>query len=790
MIKRILLSLLTLTSFNAAVSAQSLPPGQPEQDACNALALCGGSFTTPYSYNGFGTIKEQSQPTACFDESNSVWLKVVVATPGEIRFIITPADPTNDYDFAVYNITGKTCDSVSDRTRVRCDGVDIASSPGGQTGLLPFGTGTVSGPGVGIPFISPIVAAAGETYLIMIDNFYQGPQSGFNIDFTQSTATFVTNPAPRFSSITQNCNYADSIQVHLTRQVRCASLQGNGSDYHLSPSGTIGSVTNTSCLSANGYTQDFTIHFSTPLAPGTYTLRPQNGSDGNTVLDICNIPQSLTDSIVFTVAAPLTVNAGTDRTTCINDSIQLNAAVGGGPWASLTYQWSPATYLSNATIQNPVAKPTADISYIVTVTPNGQTACAKSDTINVSVLQGFTLTNRDTTICLGSFVQLNATGDNRYTYTWTPGTALTDPHLPNPIATPSQTTTYTITASYPGCRDSSNKLNIAVQPVPSVYIGPDRVLCYGDTIHFDAIVQPDTFTAYTYQWTPAGVFSAANIRKPLFLGTDTTTVVVKVNTSAGCFGTDTAVINVVPSRFATISADTAVCPHDSAHLQASGAVTYEWSPAYTLSIDTGVSVYASPLTTTTYTLYATNALGCRDTETVMVTVRPAALISMPDTVTIYPGESYAIDPQGNGLYFTWFPQGGLSNPNIANPVATPSTNTRYFVTATTEAGCTSSDSIDVNVSLESLIDMPNAFTPGSGVNAIFKPAHRGLVTLRYMRIYNRWGEKVFETSDVDNGWDGTINGKPQPMGVYVYMVEASQPNGRIFKKQGNVTLLR
>ena len=788
--RRLYICLLGLLFFSFKMNAQSLPPGRPEQDACNALVLCGGSFSTSYSYNGYGSKLEQSQPAACFDETNSVWLRIQIATPGDIYFVITPVFSGNDYDFAVYNITGKTCDSVNNSTRVRCNGADINSSPGGQTGLLPFGTGTTSGPGPGIPFISPITAAAGDTYLIMIDNFYQGPQSGFTIDFTGSTATFVTNPPPHFDSISVSCSYADSIQVHLSRPVKCSSLQTNGSDYHLTPSGTISSVVGQSCTSGNGYTSDFTVHFGTPLAPGTYVLRPQNGSDGNTVLDICNVSQLLTDSIVFTVAAPLTVNAGPDLTTCVNNSIQLNGATTGGPWSTLTYQWSPATYLSNATIANPVASPVAAISYILTVTPNGLAACRKSDTVRIDVLTGFALTNNDTTLCFGNSVQLNAVGDNRYTYTWTPSSALSNPTAPNPIATPTTTTTYTITASYAGCRDSVDSVKVTIQPGASVYIGADRTLCYGDTIHFNPVIVPDTFTGYTYKWTPASVFSFANIRNPIFYATDTTTIALEVTTTAGCRGSDTAKINVIPNNFITLSSDTAICPRDSAQLTVSGGVSYVWTPAYTLSNDTIANPVAKPITTTTYTVYGTNILGCRDTQSVQVVVRPGALISLPDSVTIYPGESYAINPGGNGLYFTWFPQGGLSDPNIANPIATPAVNTRYKVTAISEAGCFVSDSIDINVSLESLIDMPNAFTPGSAPNAIFKPAHRGAVTLQYMRIFDRWGQKVFETSNVDNGWDGTFNGKTQPMGVYVYIVEAKLPSGRIFKKQGNVTLLR
>jgi gliding motility-associated-like protein len=94
------------------------------------------------------------------------------------------------------------------------------------------------------------------------------------------------------------------------------------------------------------------------------------------------------------------------------------------------------------------------------------------------------------------------------------------------------------------------------------------------------------------------------------------------------------------------------------------------------------------------------------------------------------------------------------------------------------------------VNPETLLDVPNAFVPGNGVNGELKIIKRGIATLKYFRIFNRWGQEVFNTSDIEQGWDGRYNGTPQPLGVYVYMVEAYTNKGREFVKQGNVTLIR
>ena len=98
--------------------------------------------------------------------------------------------------------------------------------------------------------------------------------------------------------------------------------------------------------------------------------------------------------------------------------------------------------------------------------------------------------------------------------------------------------------------------------------------------------------------------------------------------------------------------------------------------------------------------------------------------------------------------------------------------------------------MDLYVNLDSYIDVPNAFVPGKGPSSYLRPVRRGNVTLKNFAVYNRWGGKMFETTDPDAGWDGKYNDLPQPMGVYVYIAEAVTPTGRVFYKQGNVTLIR
>ena len=172
-----------------------------------------------------------------------------------------------------------------------------------------------------------------------------------------------------------------------------------------------------------------------------------------------------------------------------------------------------------------------------------------------------------------------------------------------------------------------------------------------------------------------------------------------------------------------------------------------------------------------------------------MTVKAEAVVHVEDSVRIYPGESYQINAVTNCSSVTWSPSGSLSGKYITNPIATPEISTRYVITGMTEWGCTAKDSISVIVSADAILDMPNAFSPG-GVNKLFKIQRRGIVTLNHFRIYDRWGVLVYDGNEIDGGWDGTYKGVPQPMGVYIYDISATTAAGKVFKKSGNVTLLR
>ena len=361
-----------------------------------------------------------------------------------------------------------------------------------------------------------------------------------------------------------------------------------------------------------------------------------------------------------------------------------------------------------------------------------------------------------------------------------------------PTVTSDTTRTFQITAKYPTCPDVVRNITFRVEPLPNVDLGFDTIQkCFYTPLYITAHVKPSWFTQYDYLWNANDFIDVTTSPIITFTGPKDTTLIVTVKTPLGCIGTDSVRINVYEGSFGSVTpSDTAVCPHNPVTMAAAGGISYLWRPSIYLSDSTSATVTANPQTTTSYTLYVTDKNGCVDTLPVSLAVYADALLSLPDSASIYPGDSYQLDPNGNALYFSWFPTVGLTSPSISNPVATPSVNTRYYVTGTTEAGCQATDSIYILVHEESALGMANAFTPGVAPNPEFKVSHMGIASLKSFRIYNRWGTKVFETSDINKGWNGQFNGESQPMGVYIYTVEATTNKGKAFTKQGNVTLLR
>jgi gliding motility-associated-like protein len=144
--------------------------------------------------------------------------------------------------------------------------------------------------------------------------------------------------------------------------------------------------------------------------------------------------------------------------------------------------------------------------------------------------------------------------------------------------------------------------------------------------------------------------------------------------------------------------------------------------------------------------------------------------------------------------FTWTPSFNLSNPNVDNPVVTAvnvGDSIVYKVTASSAAGCIGEAYVRVRVYKGPDLYVPTAFTPnGDGRNDRFYPFPVGIKAINYFRVFNRWGQLVFSSNTLHQGWDGKLRGTDQPTGVYVWMAQGIDKNNKLITKQGTVTLIR
>jgi gliding motility-associated-like protein len=362
-----------------------------------------------------------------------------------------------------------------------------------------------------------------------------------------------------------------------------------------------------------------------------------------------------------------------------------------------------------------------------TVTVKDNLGCTTTFPATVALTDDLTYTKQtDPVICESKSTQLNF-ASNATQYSWAPATALSSTTVANPVANPVVSTQYIVTATYGRCSVADTVMvNVNAAPVPDA--GADGFICYGQTY------QLNPSGGVQYKWTPSTYLSNSNIANPISTpGKDVVYTVAILADANGCASlvTDSMRIDVTPPiKIRTFPFDTVVYEYDTL-------------PILAIASDTDV------------------------------------------------------------INYSWSPAFGLNNASINNPIVTAGSlspalgtgtfgnETLYTVTGSTIAGCKGEGYVKVRIYKGPDLYVPSGFTPnGDGKNDRLLPFPVGIKELRYFRVYNRYGQLVFSTNKLHDGWDGTLTGIAQQTASFVWMAEAVTETNKVITKKGVVTLIR
>ncbi|MBL7778270.1 MAG: tandem-95 repeat protein, partial [Chitinophagales bacterium] len=549
------------------------------------------------------------------------------------------------------------------------------------------------------------------------------PVTGLNLTNPANPYAFPTTTTKYYITVTDQlgCTSVDSTTVNVYPVL--TAFAGNDTTVCAGSPAQLGGNPTATGGSGSGYTYLWspTVGLSsitaanptaTPVTLTTYQL---------TVTD-ANGCQAV-DAVQVSVSPSPTAFAGPDKniSLCPGDSVILGdvpAATGGV--GSYTYAWSPATgIVSSTTIANPVVKGiVVNTTYTLTVTDaNG---CSSSDAATINVLPNNLFVNAGASkqICAGNTTQLGsiplvAGGTPPYTYTWVGG-SLNDSTVANPVAQPANTTTYNVTVrDAKGCTASSS-VTITVNPNPIANAGPDTTVCTGSIVNIGGSPTASSGTpGYSYSWSPTTGLSLPSVANPGASPVVVTTYSVTVTDSKGCASFDEVQVTPRTNPVVDAGADKTIvnCVADTACFTVnvtggSTPYTYLWTPS-TGAINPNIAnlCVTGISTTTSYQLSVTDVFGCSGVDFVVVNVTPSTLqanagngaaicasVGSPVTIGGSPTAAGGTTP----YTYSWVGTDGFTS-NVSNPVVTPTSSTTYYVTVTDAKGCTSLDSVRVNL---------------------------------------------------------------------------------------------
>jgi len=420
---------------------------------------------------------------------------------------------------------------------------------------------------------------------------------------------------------------------------------------------------------------------------------------------------------------------------------------------------SNATYLWQDNSINPTFNVTQPGAYWIQVTDSCGTTI---DTINVNYnsLPTVDLSN-DTTLCQGETLTLDATTSNAI-YLWQDNST-------NPTFTVTQQGTHWVEVTVNKC-STTDTINVSYNPLPTIDLGNDTTLCQGNTLTLDA-----TTSNATYLWQDNSINPTFNVTQP---------GAYWVQVTDSC-GTTTDTINVIYNPLPTVDLgnDTILCQGETLTLDATTPnASYLWqnnstSPVY--------NVFSSGI----YWVEVTDTNNCIIRDSININFNSIPKVNFNNDTTLCIGDTLILDVATDNAVYLWQDSSKNSSFTITN-------SGEFWVKVTNQCG-SDSDTIKTLISdCECIIFLPNAFTPNNdNINDVFKPVYECELTDFRLMIFNRWGDLIYETNEIEVPWDGKANnGRDIAQNdVYVWILEYAIPfNGQAEKhfRIGHITLLK
>ena len=755
--------------IGAAPGAWAQIPTQ--QDCLGAIPICGPVYQTASSTFGQGNYPNEDPPSTCLvpGEYNSQWFIFTVITSGDLAFTTFPVSPSADYDWALYNLTNATCADITTNSSLS---VSCNSSQYGVTGISASGVGNWNGPGPTNAFNYLYPVNAGETYVLNMNN-WSGSTGGYTLDFSASTATIFDSVRPKIDTIQPISCSDNTITFSFSEKVLCATVED--ADFELTGPGgpfTLSNVSGSACTV--GGTQEIT--FMADISPsiqhgGTYWFHITDLSGG--VTDLCG-NATIPDSFAFNVDGVIASIDSFTQPYCEGNNGAIFASGIGG--------LTPYTWQLNGVAQpGSVYNNLSDTTYIITVTDAGGCWDTTSITLYPATgdVRGKVEQYADAKCfdsCDGTILVSASNGVEPYSYSWSNGGVTAG------IANLCIGDYTVIISDLANCKDT---LTVTISQPPPLVFTVDSVKnidCYGQWDGYIKVSVVGGTPNYFYNWVPYG----GNNATASHLNANTYTIEV---IDAHQCQYDTIIPLTQPEPLEIIyPGDTTVCEGTAAslHVPVAGG-----TPPYEVMWESGATdnplALTSPVDTSVFVI-AHDANGCAtEAAGYYVRVLHPMFVDLGNDTTLCDGDVLYKNVFFPGAQYRWQDYSNFYDYSIRE------TGT-YWVKSYNDC-FSSTDTVEVLFDdCKTCVHLPDAFTPnGDGINDVFAPIIGCDFTSYLLKVFNRWGQLVYESSNPNDGWDGKVNGKQSELGTYVWELDYAGSQHSLSLDQrvkGFVVLLR